>query len=77
MVTLDKVLRQAGLDYSNSVDDAKWIVSRSQEFEEIIARADAMIEEYEEYLDFIETQETNITFKKWRKMEELINEIAK
>lgn len=45
MVTLSEVLEHAGYNVTTNPDDAKWLVSRVDEFEELIIKAEDLTEE--------------------------------
>ena len=47
MVTLLEVLENAGYDVLGNVDDAKWLLSRDEEMEELLNKAEELIEEEE------------------------------
>ena len=71
-VSLLEVLENAGYDVKNNLDDAKWLLGQRDEFETLCEDAEHLDEIYEEYEDFIETQEdlgnfNNPTFEEWKK----------
>lgn len=71
-VSLLEVLENAGYDVKNNLDDAKWLLEQRDEFEALCEDAEHLDEIYEEYEDFIETQEdlgnfNNPTFEEWKK----------
>ena len=71
-VSLLEVLENAGYDVKNNLDDAKWLLGQRDEFENLCEYAEHLDEIYEEYEDFIETQEdlgnfNNPTFEEWKK----------
>ena len=74
-VSLEEVLESAGYDIKNSISDANWLLSRKDEWEEMIERAEELGEVYEEYVDFVSIQEDlgnfdTPTFEEWRKEQE-------
>ena len=76
-VSILEVLENAGYDVKNNLNDAKWLLGQVDEFEALCEDAEHLDEVYEEYEDFIETQEDlgnfdNPSFEEWRK--ELPNE---
>lgn len=71
-VSLLEVLENAGYDVKNNLDDAKWLLGQRDEFEALYEDAEHLDEIYEEYEDFIDTQEdlgnfNNPTFEEWKK----------
>lgn len=46
-VSLQEVLENAGYDIKNNLDDAIWLVSRQDEFEELIEECEDMIDKSE------------------------------
>ena len=70
-VSLSEVLENAGYDIKNNVEDAKWLMSQSNEWEELYENAEDLVDEYEDYEDFIYEQEElgnsdNPSFEEWR-----------
>lgn len=70
-VSLLEVLEHAGYDIKNNVEDAKWLMSQSNEWEELHETAEDLVDEYEDYEDFIYEQEEsgnfdNPSFEEWR-----------
>lgn len=70
-VSLLEVLENAGYDIKNNVEDAKWLMSQSNEWEELHETAEDLVDEYEDYEDFIYEQEEsgnfdNPSFEEWR-----------
>lgn len=71
-VTLKEVLAKAGYDIKNNVEDAKWLQSQQDEFEELRDEADLTVSNYDEYRDYVDLQEdlgnyNNPTWEEWRK----------
>lgn len=71
-VTLKEVLAKAGYDIENNVEDAKWLQSQQDEFQELMDEADLTVSNYDEYLDYIDLQEAlgdynNPTWEEWKK----------
>ena len=54
-VSLQEVLESAGYDIKNNVDDAIWLLSKQNEFEELI----------EECEDFVDSQEDEDDYDEW------------
>lgn len=50
-VSLQEVLEGAGFDIKNNVEDALWLVSKQDEFEELIELCEDVIEKAEEEED--------------------------
>lgn len=69
-VSLLEVLESAGYDIKNNVDDAKWLLSQKDEFDELYNQAEALDEEYADYEDCVEMMEEDgieaPTFEEWR-----------
>ena len=53
----DVVMDDGKIDFKENVEDAKWLLSQRDEFESMCEKAEECVEDYEEYEDFIETQE--------------------
>ena len=47
-VSLNEVLTAAGYDIKNNYEDAQWLLSQRDEFDELCDIADETIEQYEE-----------------------------
>lgn len=74
-VSLLEVLENAGYNVKNNLNDAKWLLGQVDLFEALCEDAEHLDEIYEEYEDFIETQEdlgnfNNPTFEEWREERE-------
>lgn len=70
-VSLLEVLENAGYDIKNNVEDAKWLMSQGNEWDELYENAEDLVDEYEDYEDFIYEQEElgnsdNPSFEEWR-----------
>lgn len=70
-VSLSEVLRSAGYDVENNVDDARWLLAQQDEFDELSNKAEALDEEYADYEDCVEQMEEDgivevPTFDEWR-----------
>ena len=73
-VSLLEVLENAGYDIKNNVNDANWLLSQKDEFDELYEEAEELNEQYGEYEDFVMMQEDlgnfdNPTFEEWREEE--------
>lgn len=74
-VSLQEVLENAGYCIIENIEDARWLLSQRDEFGSLCEKAEECVEDYEEYEDFVETQEElgnfdNPTFEEWRKEKE-------
>lgn len=47
-VSIQEVLEQAGYDIKHNIDDAQWLLSQQDEFEELCEEAEELIDESEE-----------------------------
>lgn len=78
-VSLLEVLESAGYDIKNNVEDARWLLGKEDEFNDLVEMAGELEDDWTEYSDFIEMQEElgnfiNPTFEEWRKVKENGNE---
>lgn len=78
-VSLLEVLENAGFDIKNNIEDARWLMSQSDEWEELYEQAENLDDDYDDYEDMISLQEElgnfdNPTFEEWRKDKENGNE---
>lgn len=78
-VSILEVLENAGYDVKNNLNDAKWLLGQRDEFEALCEDAENLDEIYEEYEDYIDTQEAlgifdNPSFEEWKKEIENGNE---
>ena len=74
-VSLSEVLRSAGYDIENNVDDARWLLEQKDEFDELSNKAETLDEEYADYEDCVELMEEDgvvgvPTFNEWRRENE-------
>ena len=72
-VSLLEVLENAGYDIKNNVDDAIWLQSQKDEWEELYEKAVELEDEYNDYLDCKETAEEDgdynfPSFKEWKEL---------
>ena len=70
-VYISEVLVKAGYDIYGNVEDAKWLLSQVNEFEELVDAATQLEEDYEDYQYYISDQEDqgnydNLSFNEWR-----------
>lgn len=56
-VSLEEVIESSGFDIIENVEDAEWLLGQKEEFEALCEKAEECVEDYDEYTDFIETQE--------------------
>lgn len=68
-VSLLEVLEDEGFDIKNNIGDAKWLLSKRNEFEILCEEAEELEEKYSEYEDYYEEQnekeEEFLTFEEW------------
>ena len=71
--TISEILKQAGYDCANDVKAAQWLFDQFSDYDALCTDADDLLNRWEEYLDFCETQEslgaTAPTWEEWRKDE--------
>lgn len=70
-VSLDEIIRHAGYDIKNDINDARWLLAQKDEFEEMCDTAEAMAYEYEsyqDYLDGLDDDEQPMDFEDWKKL---------
>lgn len=70
-VSLLEVLENAGYDIKNNVEDARWLLGKESEFNDLVEMAGELEDDWSEYSDFIDMQEElgnfiNPTFEEWR-----------
>lgn len=78
-VSLLEVLENAGYDIKNNVEDARWLLGKESEFNNLIEMAGELEDDWVEYSDFVEMQEElgdfiRPTFEEWREEKENGNE---
>lgn len=78
-VSLLEVLENAGYDIKNNVEDARWLLGKESEFNDLVEIAGELEDDWTEYSDFVDTQEElgnfiNPTFEEWREEKENGNE---
>lgn len=71
-VSLQEVIENGGYDIIENIEDARWLLSQIDEFVSLCEKAEECVEDYEEYEDFIETQEdlgnfNYPSFEEWKK----------
>lgn len=72
-VSLLEVLENAGYDVLNNVDDARWLMSQNDEWNELYEKAEELEDEYNDYLDCKETAEEDgdynyPSFNEWKEL---------
>lgn len=72
-VSLLEVLENAGYDVLHNVDDARWLMSQNDEWEELYEKAEELEDEYNDYLDCKETAEEDgdynfPSFNEWKEL---------
>ena len=69
-VSLDEIIRHAGYDIENDINDARWLLEQKDEFDELLEIAEQTCDdydEYEDYLDGLDDDQTELSFEDWRK----------
>ena len=70
-VSLLEVLEYSGYEVKNNVEDARWLLGKESEFNDLVEMAGELVDDWTEYSDFADTQEElgNFypTFEEWRK----------
>lgn len=61
-VSLSEVLTAAGYDIKNNIEDARWLLSRVSEFEELRESAEDLVDAHDDYESYVEEQEDNGNF---------------
>lgn len=56
-VSLDEVLTAAGYDIRNNVEDAQWLLSQKDEFEELLEIAERTSDDYDDYKNYVDEYE--------------------
>ena len=65
-VSLLEVLEDEGFDIKNNIGDAKWLLSKRNEFEELCEEAEKLNDLYDEYIDYtLEYDLTPYSFEEW------------
>lgn len=72
-VSLEEVIEHGGYDIRNDIDDARWLLDKKEEFEELCEAADNLADEYDEYEWYVQELEDSddyghiVPFEEWRK----------
>ena len=64
-VSLLEVLEDEGFDIKNNIGDAKWLLSKRNEFEILCEEAEELEEKYSDYEEQNEKEEEFLTFEEW------------
>lgn len=77
-VSLLEVLENAGYDIKNNVEDAQWLLGQTDEWEELVEKAEELDERYNDYLDCKEVAEEDgdynyPSFSEWKEMSDELN----
>lgn len=78
-VSLSEIIQSAGYDIKNNIEDARWLLGKESEFNDLVEIAGELEDDWTEYSDFVDTQEElgnfiNPTFEEWREEKENGNE---
>lgn len=68
-VSLEEVLTAAGYDVKSNPEDAQWLLSQRDDWDDLTYSAEQCVddyEEYEEYLDEKDEDDEVIDFETWR-----------
>lgn len=73
-VSLTEVINSAGYDPAHNVDDAKWLFSQYNDYDDLSSQAQELLDQYDDYEDYCATaDELGVTdiksFEDWRKNE--------
>ena len=73
-VSLDEVLRRAGFDVKNDIEDARWLLSQNYDWEELYQKAEELDDLYCDYEDCKDTAEEDgdygfPSFEEWRELQ--------
>ena len=70
-VSLYEIIRHAGYDIKNDINDARWLLAQKDEFEELLEIAEQTSDDYDEYEDDLDGRDddhqTELSFEDWRK----------
>lgn len=56
-VSLDEIISHAGYDIKNDPNDAKWLLSQKDEFEELLEIAERTSDDYDDYKNYVDEYE--------------------
>ena len=72
-VSITEVINSAGYDPAHNVDDAEWLFSQYNDYDDLCSEAQELLEKYEDYKDWCDEQEQLgneiIGFEEWRQNE--------
>lgn len=65
-VSLLEVLEDEGFDIKNRIGDAKWLLGKKNEFEELCEEAEELVDLYDKYIDYtLEYDLQPYSFEEW------------
>lgn len=65
-VSLREVFENAGFDITKNIEDVKWLLSKKNEFEELIEEAEELKDAYDAYIDYtLEWDLSPVSFEEW------------
>lgn len=65
-ISLREVFENAGFDITKNIEDVRWLLSKKNEFEELIEEAEDLRDAYDEYIDYtLEYDLTPVSFEEW------------
>ena len=72
-VDLAEILKDAGYDIKNNIEDAKWLLSQEAEFNDLLEAAEKLLDDWTDYENFIfidaQSELGNLnspTFEEWK-----------
>ena len=74
-VDLAEILKDAGYDIKNNIEDALWLLTQEYEFNNLLETAGNLLDDWTDYERFIDGQEelgnfNNPTFEEWKEERE-------
>ena len=65
-ISLREVFENAGFDITKNIEDVRWLLSKKNEFEELIEEAEELRDAYDEYIDYtLEWDLGPVSFEEW------------
>lgn len=53
-VSLDEILTAAGYDIKNNPEDAQWLLSQKDDWDDLTYAAEQCVDDYEEYEEYVD-----------------------